>query len=222
MNDIVGIIPAGGLAKRITPIPCSKELLPIGFSSILKDGEEKEIPKPVSLYLIERMMTAGADKFFIILNKDKWDIPRYYGAGIKDKASFSYLIQENLQGMPFALNQVQPWLNNETVLFGMPDTVFTPEDAYTQLLDVYTSASADLVLGLFPTDKPERFGMVDFLNDGRMLSTIDKPLKSTLKFMWGIACWGKIFTEYMKEYLAGINSSQGNRSGIDISSRVGG
>ena len=26
--------------------------------------------------------------------------------------------------------------------------------------------------------------------------------------MWGIACWGKIFTEYMKEYLAGINSSQ--------------
>ena len=109
MEDIVGIIPAGGLAKRISPIPCSKELLPIGFSEIQKDQERIRIPKPVSLYLIERMMTAGASRFFMIINANKWDIPRYYGAGNDFNVSFSYLIQERLQGMPFALNQVRPW-----------------------------------------------------------------------------------------------------------------
>ena len=90
----------------------------------------------------------------------------------------------------------------------MPDTIFTPQDAFVQLLDVYHARRADLVIGLFPTDKPERFGMVDFADDGEMKYTVDKPRDSKLKYMWGIGCWGRVFTEYMNDYLDKIDSTQ--------------
>ncbi len=43
--------------------------------------------------------------------------------------------------------------------------------------------------------------MVEFDEHNNFLSTIDKPAASDLKYMWGIACWGRKFSEFMNQYI---------------------
>ena len=56
-EQVVGLLPAGGQGTRIGPLPCSKELFPIGFRSN-EEGQDLR-PKVVSHYLLEKMRLAG-------------------------------------------------------------------------------------------------------------------------------------------------------------------
>ena len=76
---VVGLIPAGGRASRIMPIPCSKELFPVGFFQSGVTGHLR--PKTACHYVLERMRWAGIETAFIVVRKEKWDIPSYFGNG---------------------------------------------------------------------------------------------------------------------------------------------
>jgi glucose-1-phosphate thymidylyltransferase len=207
MAGLVGLLPAAGLAKRLAPMPCSKEIFPVGLLES-KTGDIVEYrPKPVGLYLIERMINAGVERVFVILNKEKWDILRYFGNGSSFGVPIAYLVQESISGMPDALNQAYPWIQMDTVLFGMPDTIFEPDDSLQILLSDHRSNNADVTLGLFPTKKPERFGMVSYDQNHFMKYTVDKPLCTELKYMWGIGCWGPVFSRFMMDKLKSAPSS---------------
>ncbi|MCC6189663.1 MAG: dTDP-glucose pyrophosphorylase [Anaerolineales bacterium] len=206
MGRIVGVVPAAGLSQRLAPLPSSKELFPIGFHAVEADGRVTWRPKPVGVYLLERMAQAQPDSLVMVINRDKLDILRYFG-GRALGIPISYVVQENAWGMPFALALAHPWLgDDDTVLFGMPDTVFFPVDAFPCLLAAHNGARADLTLGLFPTSKPERFGMASFDQDRRLIYTIDKPAQTDLTYMWGIGCWNANFTNFMSNYLADLSS----------------
>jgi len=156
----------------------------------------------VSQYLVENLIEAGAEKLFIILGDGKADIMRYYGDGRRFGADIIYLYQEELRGMPNALDLARAWLGpDHTVLFGMPDTIVEPRSAFADLLAHHRDTDVDLSLGLFPTSNPSKFGMVDFDADGRVRYTIDKPKETKLTHMWGIACWSPRFTSLMGRYL---------------------
>ena len=75
--EIIGLVPAGGSARRLGQIPCSKEIFPLGFAG---EGKERR-PKAVSEYLLDKYRAAGCEKVFFILRQGKWDIPAYYGDG---------------------------------------------------------------------------------------------------------------------------------------------
>lgn len=170
-EKLIGLIPAAGQARRLAPLPCSKELFPIGYF----ENEQGSHPKPVGIFLIERLITAGVDQAYMIISEEKEDILRYFGNGEAFGISLSYLIQENPRGMPNALDLAYQWVKDATIVFGMPDTIFSPSDAFTQLLDQHRKMGADLSLGLFPTQKPERFGMVSFAGEDQFIFTVDKP-----------------------------------------------
>ncbi len=204
MSDIVGLIPAAGQGSRLAPFPCPKELFPIGYQDYkVKDKIERR-PKVISQYLFEELVMAGAEKVFIILGEGKQDIMHYYGDGRRFGAHVSYLYQEELLGMPFALDLAYPWLNGATVVFGMPDTIIEPKDAFVKLLDYHDGVEADLTLGLFATDTPWKFGMVGFDEQHHVTYNIDKPAQTDLEYMWGICCWGPRFTEMMHQFLLDI------------------
>lgn len=200
MNNIIGLIPAAGKGERLAPLPFSKELFPIGKQKFFPE-EVGYHPKTVSQYLIDQMKEAGTKKLLFIINKYKWDILQYYGNGSEQNVEIGYLVQEKMLGMPFALDMAFNWVDSSTItLFGMPDTIFIPNNAFSQLLEIHSTHEADLTLGLFPTKKPHKFGMVDFsTNDFNY--TIDKPDSTNLTYMWGIACWNYTFAEFMHLYL---------------------
>ncbi|MGB9872410.1 MAG: sugar phosphate nucleotidyltransferase [Anaerolineae bacterium] len=209
MHKVVGLVPAAGHGKRVALLPCSKEIFPIGLANVVEDERGGIRPKAVGEYLLERMQVAGVTRVFIILSRGKWDIMHYFGDGDRFGLHIAYLLQENVWGMPYALDLARPWLCDETVLFGMPDTIFQPEDAFQRLLLCHQGSSADITLGLFPTTAPERFGMVEFDNTSRRaLYIIDKPSQTHLRYMWGIGCWGPTFTEFLHSQLQVLSPPQ--------------
>ena len=123
MSEIVGLIPAAGRATRLAPIPCSKELLPVGFQSAA-DGAAGR-PKPVSQYLLERMRLGGATKVFFIARPGKWDIADYYGDGSRLGLHLGYLHVGAPWGPPFTLAQATPFIGDANVVFGFPTSSST-------------------------------------------------------------------------------------------------
>lgn len=206
-NSVVSLIPAAGKGSRLAPFPCPKELFPVGYQDVEIDGQVQKRPKVVSQYLIENLVQAGTEKIFIILGDGKADIMNYYGDGTRFGADIAYLFQEKLVGMPSALALAEPWVGNATVLFGMPDTIIEPKDVFQKLLKQHEQSSADLTLGLFPTDTPEKFGMVECDQAGNVLSTVDKPKNSSLALMWGCACWSSRFTQLLSDYVTSMASA---------------
>lgn len=201
MSDIVGLIPAAGKGTRLAPFPCPKELFPVGYQDYEVKGNIERRPKVVSQYLFEEMLAAGAERIFIIVGEDKHDILRYYGDGHRFGAQVCYLYQEELRGMPFALDLAYPWLRGETVVFGMPDTIVEPKDAFAQMLHRHWATGADLTLGLFATEAPWKLCPVETDDQGRVTYLVDKPRQTHLRNTWGICCWGERFTELMHQYL---------------------
>jgi dTDP-glucose pyrophosphorylase len=57
----------------------------------------------------------------------------------------------------------------------------------------------DVILVLFPTEHPEKFGMVRLDQNDRVLQIIDKPAMTNLKEMWGCIIWRPVFTEYLHD-----------------------
>lgn len=201
MQEVVGVVPAAGLATRMPKLPCSKEVFPVGFRA---DDRGSVAPKPMGLYVLEQMIRAGVSRVMFVIRQGKWDIPGYFGDGRAYGVETVYLVQEMLLGLPYALDLARPWLRDELILFGMPDTIILPDDAGCQLVARHRTTGADVTLAAFPTLTPERFGMVEIDDRGRLIRTVDKPAETELEYMWGMACWGVRFSAYMAEYLASI------------------
>jgi len=198
-RKLVGLLPAGGTATRIAPLPCSKELYPIGFRTMDKGRGFR--PKVVCHYLLEKMRLADVTEAYIILRKGKWDIPAYLGDGSMLDMHLAYLILNLPFGVPYTLDQAYPFVQDAIVVFGFPDIVFQPGDAFVRLLDQQAESDADIVLGLFPAHQPHKMDMVDLDNDGRIRKIVIKPARTDLRYTWIIAVWNSVFTRFMHEYV---------------------
>jgi glucose-1-phosphate thymidylyltransferase len=199
--EVIGLLPAGGQATRISPLPCSKELYPIGFR-YLEDGSLR--PKVVCHYLLEKMQLAGIRKAYFVLRPGKWDIPAYFGDGTFLNMNLSYLIMGLPFGVPYTLDQAYPFVKHAVVAFGFPDILFQPEDTFKRLIERLSSSKADVVVGLLPLEHSHKGGMVDFDSEGRVHQIAEKPAQSDSRYSWCTAVWTPAFTEFMHHYLAAI------------------
>ncbi len=102
IQSAIGLIPAAGEGSRISPLPGSKELYPIGFR-VATDGSLR--PKVVCHYLLESMHIAGIRKAYLLLRSGKWDIPAYLGGGSLVDMNLGYLIVDSLFGVPYTLDR---------------------------------------------------------------------------------------------------------------------
>ena len=195
----VGLIPAAGKARRISPLPCSKEVFPVGFGEIRQKGQRH--PKVAAHYLLEKMRLAGAKKAYFILSDGKWDIPAYFGNGAMADMAIAYLMTDLPYGVPFTLDSAFPFLENKRVLFGFPDILIQTEDVYVRLLDRLQVSQADIVLGLFLAGNPNKMDMVELAADGTIAGIRIKPAQTDLKWTWVIAVWDFAFTQFMHDYV---------------------
>ena len=137
-------------ATRIQPLAFSKELLPVGSRF---DGDT-ERPRAVSEYLVERMLCAGADRICFVISPWKSDILQYYGARV-DGAAIAYVVQPEALGLCDAIFRALPLIRpEESVVVGLPDTIWLPEDALAALPE------DKLAFLTFPVARPEFFDAV--------------------------------------------------------------
>ncbi|MGH9307871.1 MAG: sugar phosphate nucleotidyltransferase [Vicinamibacterales bacterium] len=169
-----GIVPAAGQGSRIQPLAFSKELLPVGSR---RDGE-RERPRAVSEYLVERLVLGGADKICFVISPGKSDILQYY-AGEAFSARVFYCVQGEPAGLCDAVFCALPLIPPEDhVLVGLPDTIWFPADGLARLPDGVLSFL------LFPVERPELFDAV--VLDGDHVREIQvKRTGATSHWVWG-------------------------------------
>lgn len=201
-SDVIGLIPAAGQASRLSPLPCSKELIPIGFHC--GDNSGRSSPKVAAHFLFERLRCAGISKAYVILRKGKWDIPAYFGDGSALGMDIGYLIMRLSYGTPYTLDQAWPFIKHARVALGFPDVIFEPDNAFVPLLEHQEQTGADVVLGLFPSAQPHKMDMVETDAQGKLLRIVIKPQQTALKYSWMIALWTPKFTAFMHHYLVQV------------------
>jgi glucose-1-phosphate thymidylyltransferase len=169
-----GIVPAAGHGSRMQPLAFSKELLPVGSR---RDGD-RDRPRAVSEYLIERLVLGGADKLCFVISSGKSDIMEYYGGGVFSARAF-YSVQANPSGLCDAIFRALPLIRpDEQVLVGLPDTIWFPDDGLQQLPD------GELSFLLFPVENPELFDAV-VLDGDRVVEIQVKQKGAASHWVWG-------------------------------------
>ena len=169
-----GIIPAAGRGSRIQPLAFSKELLPVG--SRRENGRER--PCAVSEYLVERMVKAGVDKVCFVISPGKSDIMEYFGASY-GPAAIAYVVQPEPLGLCDAIFRAAPLIGrHDSVVVGLPDTIWFPADALTALPDGFAFL-------LFPVEQPQLFDAVVVDETGRVMAIEVKQAAARSNWIWG-------------------------------------
>lgn len=170
-----GVVPAAGSGTRLQPLAFSKELLPVG--SRLEGTIER--PRAVGEYVVDRMIRSGASKICFVISPCKSDILQYFGGEI-GPASISYVVQPRPGGLCDAIFRAAPLIQaSETVVIGLPDTIWFPEDALCALPD------DQLSFLLFPVERPQFFDAVitderDYITEIQVKSRV-----ATSNWIWG-------------------------------------
>jgi glucose-1-phosphate thymidylyltransferase len=198
-DEVIGLIPCAGRASRISPLPCSKEVLPIGLRRT-SDGTLR--PKVVSHYLLEMMRAGGVRKAFFVIRRGKWDIPEYYGDGGSFGMDFGYLMMGRPYGPAYTLDQAYPFVKGCQVAIGFPDILFEPITAFRRALKRLKVTRTDLVLELYRAHDIQIWDMVIVDRTGRVHQLLIKPKQTKSRLAWLFAVWTSRFTEFMHEYLA--------------------
>lgn len=196
-GDMIGLIPAAGKGVRLG-LPYPKELYPI-----IRENRYK----PVAQFVLDNLTTAGLKHIVFVVNETKHQLVGYFGSGQRFGCNISYVVQEprngngaesTSPGLAHALDAAYHLTRGKTVFFGMADTIMQPVSVFTRA-HAAARPDDDVVLALFPTLRPEKFGMVRTNGDGSVSEIIDKPRQTDLTHMWGCIVWRPRFTEFLHE-----------------------
>lgn len=202
-EEIIGLVPAAGKGVRLG-LPYPKELYPV-----IRDNHYK----PIAQFVLNNLAEAGLKHIVFVINETKHQLIGYFGNGQRFGCHISYVVQEAMNGqgnstspgLAHALDSAYHLTQGKTVCFGMADTIMQPSDVFSRALQAATPDD-EVILALFPTERPEKFGMVEVDDNGRVLNIIDKPRQTHLTEMWGCIVWRPRFTEYLHERVqAGVS-----------------
>ncbi len=162
-STVKGIILAGGSGTRLHPITLaiSKQLMPI-------------YDKPMIYYPLSTLMMAGIKDILII--STPYDLPgfqRLLGDGSRIGCNFSYKEQPSPDGLAQAFTLGADFIGNDKAALVLGDNIFHGV-GMGELLTANNNPDGGIIYAYHVSD-PERYGVVDFDESGRVLSIEEKP-----------------------------------------------
>lgn len=168
-----GIILAGGSGTRLYPITMgvSKQLLPI-------------YDKPMIYYPLSVLMLAGIQDILIITTpEDKASFERLLGDGSQLGVKLTYAVQASPDGLAQAFIIGEEFIGMDSVCLVLGDNIFFGQGFSPRLRAIAQKTEGATVFGYQVMD-PERFGVVEFDDNYKVMSIEEKPEKP--KSNWAI------------------------------------
>ena len=187
-----GIILAGGAGTRLYPLTMvtSKQLLPV-------------YDKPMIYYPLSTLMLAGIQDILIISTPQ--DTPRFedlLGDGSQYGVKFSYKVQPSPYGLAQAFLLGEEFIGDDCCAMVLGDNIFYGNGFSRILRNAAENAeqrSRSTVFGYYVND-PERFGIVEFDGDGKVISVEEKPQKPKSNYaITGLYFYDKRVVELAKQ-----------------------
>ncbi len=157
-----GIILAGGSGTRLRPLTkvTSKQLLPI-------------YNKPMIYYPLETLLKAGIREILIVTAPDRaGDFLNLLGSGKEFGCKFTYEIQDKPEGIAQAFIIGENFIADDAVTLILGDNVF--EDDFSESIKEFSKGGRVFAKEVYD---PERFGVVEFDDNKKVLSIEEKPEK---------------------------------------------
>lgn len=164
MTQRKGIILAGGSGTRLYPITMgvSKQLLPV-------------YDKPMIYYPLSALMLAGIRDIAIITTpQDQDQFKRTLGDGSQWGISLTYIVQPSPDGLAQAFILAEGFLDGSPSVLVLGDNIFYGASLPELLAKADAKKTGASVFGYRVAD-PERYGVVDFDDEGKVRSIIEKP-----------------------------------------------
>ena len=165
-----GIILAGGSGTRLYPltIAVSKQLMPV-------------YDKPMIYYPLSTLMLAGINEILIITTpEDQPAFKKLLGDGKEIGCRFEYVIQEKPNGLAQAFVLGADFIGKDPVALILGDNIFYGSGMGTLLKEKVNPNGA--VVFAYQVKDPERYGVVEFDEEFRVLSIEEKPAKPKSHF----------------------------------------
>ncbi len=159
-----GIILAGGAGTRLYPLTnvMSKQLIPV-------------YDKPMVYYPLSTLMLAGINEILII--STPIDLPKYkvlFQAGLHIGLKITYKEQPRPEGIAQAFIIGENFIGNDSVCLILGDNIFYGE-AFIQKLSIQTDLKDGAVIFGYRVKDPQRYGVVEFDNNGKVIGIEEKP-----------------------------------------------
>ncbi len=196
--EIVGLVPAAGRATRLGPLPCSKEILPLG--PMVAAGSGPTRPRVAAEGLLDQLAGAGVGRAWIVLASGKWDVPAFLGARSASGVDLAYRILPSSGSVVETLDAAWAFLRGHPVALGFPDVLLSPADALARVVERHRATDEEVTLGLFPTDRPDKSDMVATGDGGRVTAIRVKPEETELELTWMLAVWSPAFGDWLHDY----------------------